>query len=175
MLANIEGVPVEPSAVTALGKQRDCFDSWILSRLDATIAEVTDSLERYRPGDAITAIYEFAWHEFADWYLEAAKPRLRAPADDPGHVAAASTALDVLDSTLRLLHPFMPFVTEAVWQRLPGSRRPLTARADNPLWPQPVGLADPDGDSAMASLRAEQPGRRRTWAGQGSESGSRSK
>jgi valyl-tRNA synthetase len=150
VLANVEGVSLEP--VTATTAERDCFDAWILSRLDATIAGVTDSIERYRPGDGITAIYEFAWHEFADWYLEAAKPRFRAPVDDPGHAVAASTALHVLDTTLRLLHPFMPFVTEAVWHRLPGQRQPLIARADVPAWPLPAGLADPEGDGAMASL-----------------------
>jgi valyl-tRNA synthetase len=150
VLANVEGVLVE--AVTAAAAERDCFDAWILSRLDATITEVTTSLERFRPGDAITAIYEFAWHEFADWYLEAAKPRFRSPADDPAHVAAASTALHVLDTTLRLLHSFMPFVTEAVWQRLPGERQPLTAGSEAPVWPEAAGLADSTGDAAMASL-----------------------
>src|ERR1700730_2056735 len=107
VLANVEGVATEP--VSAAVAERDCFDSWIISRLDAAISTVHESLERYRPGDAITAIYEFAWHEFADWYLEAAKPRFRAPVEDPLHIAAASTALHVLDTTLRLLHPFMPF------------------------------------------------------------------
>ena len=150
VLANVEGVETQPVVATAA--ERDCFDSWILSRLDATIATVSDSLERYRPGDAITAIYEFAWHEFADWYLEAAKPRFRAPLEDPGHVAAASTALHVVDSTLRLLHPFMPFVTEAVWHRLPGERQPLIAPTEIPVWPPQAGLADPAADSAMASL-----------------------
>jgi valyl-tRNA synthetase len=152
VLANVEGVAIEP--VTATAADRDCFDAWILSRLDVTVAEVTDALERFRPGDAITAIYEFAWHEFADWYLEAAKPRFRTPADDPDHVAAASTALHVLDTCLRLLHAFMPFVTEATWQRLPGPRQPLIASTEAAVWPEPAGLADAAGDAAMASLFA---------------------
>jgi valyl-tRNA synthetase len=99
----------------------------------------------------MTAIYEFAWHEFADWYLEAAKPRFRAPADDPGHVAAASTALQVLDTTLRLLHPFMPYVTETVWRRLPGER-PAMIDPDGAAWPEPAGLASTDADTAMTTL-----------------------
>ena len=148
VLSNIEGVRLEPVRTEG---ERDCFDAWILSRLDATITEVTDSLERHRPGDGITAIYEFTWHEFADWYLEAAKPRFRAPADDPGHVAAASTALHVLDATLRLLHPFMPFVSETIWTRLPGERGPLIAR-DGAAWPEPAGTSDAAGDAAMATL-----------------------
>src|SRR6202022_352449 len=61
VLANVEVVSAEP--VTTTTAERDCFDAWILSRLDATIAEVTESIERYRPGDGITVIYEFAWHE----------------------------------------------------------------------------------------------------------------
>jgi len=148
VLTNVDGVAVQPVGALA---ERDCFDAWILSRLDATVVEVTDSLERHRPGDAITAIYEFAWHEFADWYLEAAKPRFRAPADDPGHVTAASTALHVLDTTLRLLHPYMPFVTETVWQRLPGERPAMIAR-DAAAWPEPAGLADAGADAAMATM-----------------------
>jgi valyl-tRNA synthetase len=148
VLANIDGVAVEPVGARA---DRDCFDAWILSRLDATVVEVTDSLERHRPGDGMTAIYEFSWHEFADWYLEAAKPRFRAPADDPGHVAAASTALHVLDTTLRLLHPFMPYVTETVWRRLPGER-PAMIAPHAAAWPEPAGLADTDADIAMATL-----------------------
>ena len=149
VLSTIEGVALEP--VVSKG-ERDCFDAWILSRLDATISEVTDSLERHRPGDGITAIYEFAWHEFADWYLEAAKPRFRAPADDPGHIAAASTALHVLDATLRLLHPFMPFVSETIWTRLPGERRPMIAPDGGADWPQAAGAADIEGDAAMTTL-----------------------
>src|SRR6202165_3605895 len=148
VLANVVGVATQP--VTATAAEGDCFDSRILSRLDAAISTVHESLERYRPGDAITAIYEFAWHEFADWYLEAAKPRFRAPVEDPLHIAAASTALHVLDTTLRLLHPFMPFVTEAVWHRLPGERQPLIARTEVPVWPQLAGLAGTAGDAAMA-------------------------
>jgi valyl-tRNA synthetase len=148
VLANVDGVAVQPVGALA---ELDCFDAWILSRLDATVVEVTDSLERHRPGDGITAIYEFAWHEFADWYLEAAKPRFRAPANDPGHVTAASTALHVLDTTLRLLHPYMPFVTETVWQRLPGERPAMIAR-DAAAWPEPAGLADAGADAAMATM-----------------------
>ncbi len=149
VLSNIEGVALEPVATEG---ERDCFDAWILSRLDATISEVTDSFERHRPGDGITAIYEFAWHEFADWYLEAAKPRFRAPADDAGHVAAASTALHVLDATLRLLHPFMPFVSETIWTRLPGQRRPMIAPDGDAPWPEGAGAGDPGVDAAMTSL-----------------------
>jgi valyl-tRNA synthetase len=148
VLANVDGVALQSVAAPA---ERDCFDAWILSRLDATVAEVTDSIQRNRPGDGMTAIYEFAWHEFADWYLEAAKPRFRAPAGDPGHVAAASTALYVLDTTLRLLHPYMPFVTETIWQRLPGERRAMIAR-DAAVWPELGGFADAATDAAMATL-----------------------
>jgi valyl-tRNA synthetase len=148
VLANVDGVALQSVASPA---ERDCFDAWILSRLDATVAEVTDSIQRNRPGDGMTAIYEFAWHEFADWYLEAAKPRFRAPAGDPGHVAAASTALHVLDTTLRLLHPYMPFVTETIWQRLPGERRAMIAR-DAAVWPELGGFADAATDAAMATL-----------------------
>jgi valyl-tRNA synthetase len=142
-----EGVAlVDPAA------SEDPFDRWILSRLDALIGEVTEAIEHYRPGDAIGAIYEFAWHEYADWYLEICKPRFRLEESDPARAAAASTALHVLDVVVRLAHPFIPFVSEAIWQALPGERRPLIARADSAVWPEPAARLDPKLDSAMEAL-----------------------
>ncbi len=93
-------------------------DRWILSRLERVNVHAADLLERYQLGEAGRQLYEFAWHELADWYVEAAKPRLYG--DDP---AAADTARQVLyhafKQTLTMLHPFMPYVTEAIWGHLP--------------------------------------------------------
>jgi valyl-tRNA synthetase len=94
-------------------------DVWIESRLAVTVAEVRAGLHRYRFGDAASSVYQFLWHEFCDWYLEIAKLSLYRP-ESPGQRARTqATLVRVLEATLRLLHPFMPFITEEIWQRLP--------------------------------------------------------
>jgi valyl-tRNA synthetase len=92
-------------------------DRWILSRLALASRTVATGIEDFKFQDSIAAAYAFAWNEFCDWYLEAAKDRLRA-----GEAAAVQVALYCLDNLMRLLHPFMPFVTEELWSRLPGKR-----------------------------------------------------
>ncbi len=89
-------------------------DRWILSRLQATVRTVTDALEHFRFNEAIRSLYTFAWSEFCDWYLEIIKPRLGAEKEGPVRLVLAH----VLDSLLRMLHPFMPFVTEELWTHL---------------------------------------------------------
>ena len=93
-------------------------DRWITSRLQAVIGSVTDLLEGYRTSEAARELYDFFWHSLCDWYLELVKPRLD-PANDPADRAAAREALaGVLDQSLRLLHPIVPFLTEELWQNL---------------------------------------------------------
>ena len=92
-------------------------DRWILARLSAATRDVTDGIEGFRFQDSINAAYGFAWNELCDWYLEAVKDRLRE-----GDSAAQDVAYFCLDNLFRLLHPFMPFVTEELWSRLPGGR-----------------------------------------------------
>ncbi len=94
-------------------------DRWIRSRLNAAIGAVRKALDRYRFNEAASAIYQFLWHEYCDWYLEIAKRALYR-ADAPAQRARTQvTLVEVLETTLRLLHPFMPFITEEIWQRLP--------------------------------------------------------
>jgi valyl-tRNA synthetase len=92
-------------------------DRWIMSRLGAASAAVTRGIEEFSFQDSMLAAYSFAWNEFCDWWLEAAKDRLR-----DGDKGALGIAVFCLDNLLRLLHPFMPFVTEELWSRLPGDR-----------------------------------------------------
>ena len=92
-------------------------DRWILSRLQGTIAEVTAALEGYRFNEAASAIYQFIWHEYCDWYLEVVKPSLQPSADEVEKSLCRSALTLVLEASLRLLHPFMPFITEEIWQR----------------------------------------------------------
>lgn len=94
-------------------------DRWILSRYARTVRDVTNNIDKFELGEAARMIYEFIWNEFCDWYIELTKARLY----DKENARARNTALwvlsQVLDGTLRLLHPFMPFLTEEIWQKVP--------------------------------------------------------
>jgi valyl-tRNA synthetase len=96
---------------------RTAADRWILARLARAANETTDALEAYRFNDAASTVYQFIWHELADWYIELAKEALFG--EDPGRKRGAQAVLThCLDTSLRLLHPMMPFVTEELWQTL---------------------------------------------------------
>ncbi len=101
-------------------------EKWIMSRLQAVSAEVDSALEAFRFSDAANAIYHFVWHELCDWYIELAKPHLHQPEGiEQDAVRAArrhvvqGVLASALETTMRLLHPFAPFVTEEIWQKLP--------------------------------------------------------
>ncbi|UCG83348.1 MAG: valine--tRNA ligase, partial [Dehalococcoidia bacterium] len=110
VLSNLEGVEI-----TAPSGDLPAEDRWILSRLNRLIADVTEVLESFLFGEALRRIYEFLWTEYCDWYIEIAKIRLRnsEKAESPLPVL-----VHVLEASLRLLHPFMPFITEEIWQRI---------------------------------------------------------
>ena len=148
VLMNADGVEIE--AAPAPGD--DPFDRWVLSRLDGLVESVTAAIEGYRPSEAIRSVYDFTWKELADWYLEAAKPRFRLAPDDPARRHAVSVAMRCLDVVVRLLHPVMPFVTQAIWDLLPAGGTPLIARAAAPTWPQGSGAQDQRIDSKMAAF-----------------------
>lgn len=96
----------------------DATDRWILHRLNETIESVTKNLETYEYGEAGRALYDFVWDEFCDWYIELAKPALYG--EDKAKKETRRRVLRyTLDQILRLLHPFMPFITEEIWQALP--------------------------------------------------------
>lgn len=92
-------------------------DRWILSRLATTVASVRDALESFRFNDAAELCYQFVWNDYCDWTIEFSKPRLDD--DDASRQAALSTLVHVLEKTLSMLHPIMPFVTEEIWQKMP--------------------------------------------------------
>ncbi|MCL2766773.1 MAG: valine--tRNA ligase [Peptococcaceae bacterium] len=95
-------------------------DKWILSRYQRLTGEVTRQLTDYELGEAARELYEFIWNEFCDWYIELAKPRLYGKTTPEDRYTAQSVLSGVLKGTLELLHPFMPFITEEIWQHLPG-------------------------------------------------------
>ncbi len=128
IITNLDGGSAPLSSMDPA--QFELADRWILSRCQRTIVATTEALVRFRTNDAANEAYRFAWDELADWYLEQVKPRLYGVA--PGGDVARSILSAMLETTLRLLHPFMPFVTEELWQHLPGNREPLLAGAE---WP----------------------------------------
>ena len=146
MLMNLEGaddsfVPTESDYTLA--------DRWILTRSAETARAVTANLENYELGEAGRAIYEFLWSEFCDWYIELTKARLY----DKENVRAKNTALyvlrTVLERTMRLLHPFMPFLTEEIWQKLPHEGRSIM-RAP---WPEvDEKEIDAEAEAAMTAI-----------------------
>jgi len=94
-------------------------DKWIISKLNETIKRSTECLNEYKYGETAKIIYEFAWNEFCDWYIEFIKPRLYQEEDVIEKRSSQYILWFVLENTLRLLHPFMPFITEEIWQKLP--------------------------------------------------------
>ena len=98
-------------------------DRWIRGRLNQIIREVRKSFEEYKFNEASHALYHFIWHEFCDWYLELTKLFLYKEGDQKRQTLTKQTLLEVLDSILRLLHPFMPFITEEIWQQLPSRKQ----------------------------------------------------
>jgi valyl-tRNA synthetase len=118
-LTNLEGFdPENPPGKAG----HTLADRWILSRLNRAVAEVRKGLDAYKFNEAASAIYQFLWHEFCDWYIELIKPELYQEKDPAQKWLAQKTIACVLDISLRLLHPFMPFMTEEIWQSLPGNR-----------------------------------------------------
>ncbi len=100
--------------------RRSSADRWILTRLKETVTTVRSGLDEYRFNDAASAIYQFTWHEFCDWYVEMSKRPLYAEdGDTQARLAAQQTLIEVFDTLMRLVHPFMPFISEELWLKLP--------------------------------------------------------
>ena len=136
----------------ALPEKLELEDKWILSKLNTVIAEVTENMDHYELGVAAQKIYDFIWDTYCDWYIEMTKARLQGE-DLAAKEQAQRVLCYVLTETLKLLHPFMPFLTEEIWQALPHA-------ADNQVkflmlqsWPQAqAGLAFPQEEKAVEML-----------------------
>lgn len=92
-------------------------DKWILNEYNELVREVTENLDKYELGVAVSKLYDFIWDKFCDWYIELVKPRFAQ--ENESNLTAQNTLVYVLSNTLKLLHPFMPFITEEIWQALP--------------------------------------------------------
>jgi valyl-tRNA synthetase len=106
--------------IYAKDKNLGTADRWILSRYYSALTDVTKNLEQYRLNDAASRIYEFFWHDFCDWYIEFSKL-------SQGDKSTQVILYKVLEKSLRMLHPFMPFITEEIWQNLPHDAEPIMA------------------------------------------------
>ncbi|MGD1153051.1 MAG: valine--tRNA ligase [Syntrophales bacterium] len=124
-------------------------DRWIKHRLNITVSEVIKSLDEYRFNDAASGIYQFIWHELCDWYLELVKPELYGKGNPEKRRAAQHTLLTVMMSSLKMLHPIMPFVTEEIWQTLVGDGTSIMVSE----FPSPQDTShDPVADRQMGAI-----------------------
>ncbi len=143
VLSNLDGY--DPAGDTA---PAGLPGRWVTSRLQTTIVDVRQALDAYRFNDAAGAIYQFLWNDVCDWYLEIAKGALYRSDDPAGRQRVQHTLVTVLETTLRLLHPFMPFITEELWQRLPHQGDSIMVAP----YPTATAAADPQAEREMALL-----------------------
>jgi valyl-tRNA synthetase len=134
-------------------KHLSLADRWILSRLQRVTTATEEALEAYRFNDAAGELYNFVWHEFCDWYLEAIKPALYGKQGENQKQATLAVLWNTLHDTLILLHAFMPFVTEEIWHKLPGTNGSIMQAVFPSRRPADVGISrDNDAESRMALL-----------------------
>ncbi len=122
ILMNMEGKKITAPAADAL----EPVDKWILSKLNTLVRDVTDNMENFELGIAVQKVYDFIWDEFCDWYIEMVKPRLYNSDDAASQNAALWTLKTVLIDALKLLHPYMPFITEEIFCTLQESVKEIT-------------------------------------------------
>jgi valyl-tRNA synthetase len=146
ILSNLEEKPGSSDDLASAGLE--LADRWILSRAQHAIAETTEALDRFRVNDAAEATYHFIWDDLADWYVEQVKPRLYGQSD--GGDVARRVLHETFATALALLHPTMPFITEELWQHLPGTEG-LLAQAS---WPEPnAAFIDDEAESAFGFVQ----------------------
>jgi valyl-tRNA synthetase len=123
-LMNSEGATIDPDTLNAT-PEFALHDRWIISRINKTARDVRKALDGYEFHEAVQTLYHFFWDDFCDWYIELTKAEVTAEEASPQRAAARTRLLSVLDQALRLLHPFMPYITEELWQQLPGAGKHL--------------------------------------------------
>jgi len=150
-LLNSEGAEANPELLKT--KNLALHDRWIISRLHKTAQRVNESLNAYQFHESVQTLYHFFWDDFCDWYIELSKADVTAEEPSPTRIEARSRLLTVLEQALRLLHPFMPYITEELWQRLPGDKRlhPAYAGASSTI----MLTAYPTSTPEMIDERAE--------------------
>ena len=139
---------IEEPGLPALD-QLEIEDKWVLSKLNTLIREVTENMDAYELGVASAKVYDFIWDTYCDWYIELTKTRLYSE-NEQSKLAAQRVLVYVLDQILRLLHPFMPFITEEIWQAIPHEGKFIMA-SDWPVWRDK--LAFPADEESMELVK----------------------
>ena len=139
---------IEEPGLPALD-QLEIEDKWVLSKLNTLIREVTENMDAYELGVASAKVYDFIWDTYCDWYIELTKTRLYSE-NEQSKLAAQRVLVYVLDQILRLLHPFMPFITEEIWQAIPHEGKFIMA-SDWPVWRDE--LAFPADEESMELVK----------------------
>ena len=139
---------IEEPGLPALD-QLEIEDKWVLSKLNTLIREVTENMDAYELGVASAKVYDFIWDTYCDWYIELTKTRLYSE-NEQSKLAAQRVLVYVLDQILRLLHPFMPFITEEIWQAIPHEGKFIMA-SDWPVWRNE--LAFPQDEESMELIK----------------------
>ena len=150
ILMNIEGKDID----CALPKKLYTSDKWILNRFNNVTAAVTENLEKFELGMAVSKLYDFIWDDFCDWYIELAKIRMNG-ADEESADSARRVLVWTMSNTLKLLHPFMPYITEEIWQTLPHDGEALIV-AKWPEYDEALSFLQEakDLENVMALIRA---------------------
>jgi len=130
-------------------------DRWILTRLNKTARDVNAQLKEYDFHAAVQTLYHFFWDDFCDWYIELSKATVTAENDSPERSTARARMISILEQSLRLLHPFMPYLTEELWQKLPVNHSALLHQAYAGVEPTVMLAAFPQADAALIDERAE--------------------
>jgi len=152
-LLNAQNARVEPSS---LENPQTAADKWIISRLNRTAISINSAIERYQFHEAVRLIYHFFRDDFCDWYIELVKDEISGESDDPRKELARTRILSILEYSLRILHPFMPYLTEEIWQKLPGAGSHLHNSAYNGADASLMLTDYPKGEPALVNETAEQ-------------------
>jgi len=154
-LMNSEGATVDSASLNAADTALALHDRWILSRLNKTARDVHQALANYQFHEAVQTLYHFFWDDFCDWYIELTKRDVTIEEPSPVRNEARTRLLTVLDQALRLLHPFMPFITEELWLRLPAAHEELLHQAYRGAAPTIMLAAYPETNAGLINDVAE--------------------
>jgi valyl-tRNA synthetase len=154
-LLNADDAAVKPELLEEHSTGLALHDRWILSRLNKTARDVRQALAGYQFHEAVQTLYHFFWDDFCDWYIELTKAEVTAEESSARRTEARTRLLTVLEQALRLLHPFMPYITEELWQRLPGADERLLHKAYAGAAPTIMLSAYPESVPALIDEQAE--------------------
>ena len=150
-----DGATIEPRLIEENNEGLALHDRWIISRLNRTALALREGVEQYDFHQAVQTLYHFFWDDFCDWYIELTKADVTSEETGSGRTEARARLLTILEQALRLLHPFMPYITEELWQRLPGAGENLLHPAYSGAEPSIMLAAYPRGSESVIDEQTE--------------------